>query len=133
MGDAETLAHAERVVAHPAVRLLLGETDELDHLVDALPADAHEDGAEGEHLAAGAAGVLRGGVEQQADMAARVRQAAYGLPSTVAVPDVAGVSPDMMRIAVVLPAPLGPRKPVTSPAFASNETSSTAVNGPYSW
>ena len=37
----------------------------------------------------------------------------------------------MMRIAVVLPAPLGPRKPVTSPAFASKETSSTAVNGPY--
>src|SRR6476469_9255861 len=32
VGDAEALAHAEGVVAHPPVRLLLGEADELDHL-----------------------------------------------------------------------------------------------------
>ena len=74
VGDAEPLAHAEGVVAHPAVRLLLGEADELDHLVDAVPPDAHEDRAERQHLAAGAAGVLGGRVEQQADVAARVRQ-----------------------------------------------------------
>ena len=46
VGDAEALAHAEGVVADPAVRLLLGEADELDHLVDAVPADAHEDNDE---------------------------------------------------------------------------------------
>ena len=33
--DAEPLAHAERVVADPPVRLLVGQADELDHLVDA--------------------------------------------------------------------------------------------------
>jgi hypothetical protein len=73
-------------------------------------ADTHEDRAEREDLATRAAGVLRGGVEEQAD--------------------VAGVRPAMTRIAVVLPAPFGPRKPVTRPGLTSKETSSTAVNGP---
>src|SRR5213075_563390 len=35
-----------------------------------------------------------------------------------------------MRIAVVLPAPLAPRKPNTSPACTSNEIRSTAVKPP---
>ncbi len=34
----------------------------------------------------------------------------------------------MMRMVVDLPAPLGPRNPVTRPGVAVNETSSTAVN-----
>src|SRR4051812_28715597 len=46
-------------------------------------------------------------------------------------PEVAGVSPTMTRIVVVLPAPLGPRKPVTSPGWQTKLTSSTAVNVPY--
>ena len=33
----------------------------------------------------------------------------------------------MIRMVVDLPAPLGPRKPVTRPGRAVNETSSTAV------
>ena len=36
----------------------------------------------------------------------------------VVVPEVAGVSPVMTRIVVVLPAPLGPRKPVTRAGLA---------------
>ncbi len=32
---------------------------------------------------------------------------------------------------VVLPAPFGPRKPVTVPGSSSNETSSTTVRSPY--
>ena len=36
----------------------------------------------------------------------------------------------MMRMLVDLPAPLGPRKPVTLPGCAVKETSSTAVNAP---
>ncbi len=51
-------------------------------------------------------------------------------PHTWAVPDVAGVSPTMTRMVVDLPAPLGPRNPVTRPGVAVNETSSTAVNFP---
>ena len=37
----------------------------------------------------------------------------------------------MTRIVVDLPAPLGPRKPVTRPGAAVKVTSSTAVWGPY--
>jgi hypothetical protein len=36
-----------------------------------------------------------------------------------------------MRIVVVFPAPLGPRKPKISPLFTLKETWSTAVIGPY--
>ncbi len=47
-----------------------------------------------------------------------------------ASPPLAGVRPTMMRMLVDLPAPLGPRNPVTFPACATKETSSTAVNPP---
>ena len=46
-------------------------------------------------------------------------------------PLVAGVSPTITRMVVVLPAPLGPRKPVTRPGWATKLTSSTAVKAPY--
>jgi len=46
----------------------------------------------------------------------------------VALPDVGRVSPTMIRMVVDLPAPLGPRKPVTRPGRAVKLTSSTAVN-----
>ena len=52
-------------------------------------------------------------------------------PATVAVPEVGGVSPTMIRMVVDLPAPLGPRKPVTRPGRAVKVTSSTAVKPPY--
>ena len=48
----------------------------------------------------------------------------------VASPVVAGVSPTMIRMVVDLPAPLGPRKPVTRPGWAVKVTSSTARNPP---
>ncbi len=35
-----------------------------------------------------------------------------------------------MRMVVDLPAPLGPRKPVTTPGTTSNDRSSTAVKAP---
>ncbi len=48
----------------------------------------------------------------------------------VTVPWVGAVSPTMMRIVVVLPAPLGPRKPVTRPGWATKLMSSTALKPP---
>src|SRR5580692_7989719 len=36
-----------------------------------------------------------------------------------------------MRSVVVLPAPFGPRKPVTTPGSTSNVSASTAVTAPY--
>src|SRR5262245_28543762 len=47
-------------------------------------------------------------------------------PATLAMPLVAGRKPVRMRIVVVLPAPLGPRKPTISPRSTRNEASSTA-------
>src|SRR5512145_3054415 len=48
-----------------------------------------------------------------------------------APPEVGAVRPTMTRSVVDLPAPLGPRKPVTRPGPATKEMSSTAVNSPY--
>ena len=49
----------------------------------------------------------------------------------VTSPEVGGVSPTITRMVVDLPAPLGPRKPVTRPGLAVKVTSSTAVKRPY--
>src|SRR4051812_7371910 len=49
----------------------------------------------------------------------------------VARPEVGGVRPTAIRKVVDLPAPFGPRKPLTRPGRAVKLTSSTAVNGPY--
>ena len=48
----------------------------------------------------------------------------------VTSPWVAGVSPVITRIVVVLPAPLGPRKPVTVPGWQMKLMSSTATKFP---
>src|SRR3546814_21092150 len=49
----------------------------------------------------------------------------------VTEPRSALVSPTMIRMLVLLPAPLGPRKPVTRPSWATKLMSSTAVKPPY--
>ena len=76
VGDAEALLHAEGVVAQPALRLGGAERDQLEHLVDPRRRQPHRAGAQGEDLAAGAAGVLRRGVEQDADVPPGVRDVA---------------------------------------------------------
>src|SRR3990172_2127649 len=48
---------------------------------------------------------------------------------TCACPDVGRDRPVSMRIVVVLPAPLGPRKPNTSPSCTAKLMPSTACNG----
>ena len=54
----------------------------------------------------------------------------YRFPLTVAVPAVGRSRPITIRIVVDLPAPFGPRKPVTFPASTSNVRSSTARTSP---
>src|SRR5438552_39857 len=51
-------------------------------------------------------------------------------PATRAVPLLGASSPVNIRIAVVLPAPLAPRNPNTSPGCTSNVMRSTATNAP---
>src|SRR5829696_336538 len=54
-----------------------------------------------------------------------------GRPRTVAPPPVGRTRPSSMRSVVVLPAPLGPRKPYTSPRRTVRRTPSTAKRSPY--
>ena len=64
----------------------------------------------------GPAGMPGARVDQRAHPAHRAAVSSrYGRPSTVAVPAVGRVRPRTQRIVVVLPEPLGPRKPVTRP------------------
>ena len=51
-------------------------------------------------------------------------------PSSSTVPAVGSRSPIIMRMVVVLPAPLRPRKPNTMPASIAKVRSSTATSGP---
>src|SRR5947209_12594000 len=51
-------------------------------------------------------------------------------PATIAEPEVGLASVQSMLIVVVLPAPLGPRKPNTSPAATSKSTPRTASTSP---
>jgi hypothetical protein len=54
----------------------------------------------------------------------------YGTPSMNAVPLVARSRPRRMRSVELLPAPFGPRKPVTRPGDDMRLTSSTTVREP---
>ena len=51
-------------------------------------------------------------------------------PSILTVPELAEIAPVKIFMVVLLPAPLGPKKPKTSPAFTSNEMLSTALTSP---
>ena len=69
--DAEALAHPQGVVTDSPVGLLGGEADEVEHLLDPGPGEAHRALGEGEDLPTGAAGVLGGGVQEDAHLACR--------------------------------------------------------------
>src|SRR6188474_1825556 len=53
-----------------------------------------------------------------------------GTPATEKSPPVGGRIVESIRIVVVFPAPLGPRRPITSPSCAVKLTESTAVREP---
>jgi hypothetical protein len=55
---------------------------------------------------------------------------ATGLPLMSACPPVGRASATITLSAVVLPAPFGPRKPVTAPARTANDRPSTAFTVP---
>src|SRR4029077_17906081 len=52
-------------------------------------------------------------------------------PSIVTSPAVGASRPRIIRMVVDLPAPFGPRKPVTLPGFTSKDRLSTATVAPY--
>ena len=59
-----------------------------------------------------------------------LNKCANRLPLTVTDPAVGRSSPKIIRIVVVLPAPFGPRKPVTRPGRTVNDRRSTAALSP---
>ena len=78
--DAEALAHPQGVVPDPPVGLVGGEADQVEHLLDPGPGQAHGALGEGEDLPTGAPGVLRGGVQEDAHLGAGVGQVGEPAP-----------------------------------------------------
>ena len=80
---------------------------------------------------------VRAGCEAASSMtpiwATGSRSSVYGRPWMVAVPEVGVTRPTSERRVVVLPDPLGPRKPTTFPSSMSKLRSSTARTGPKSF
>src|SRR5712691_11445975 len=72
----------------------------------------------------------RSGMKPREDLAAS-GAVARSCPLIVMRPAVGLSSPAIMRMVVVLPAPLGPRKPWVSPGSTARLTPSTAVKDPY--
>src|SRR5689334_6994875 len=72
----------------------------------------------------------RSGMKPREDLACSGSRA-RSWPLIVIRPAVGLSSPAIMRMVVVLPAPLGPRKPWISPGSTERLTPSTAVNDPY--
>ena len=113
------------------------QADHLEHLVASAAAttprvDAVELGVQAQVLLGGEVAVERRVLEDQADVAAHV----VALGDDVVAGDAARcrtvglASVQSMLIVVVLPAPLGPRKPKTSPGATVNETPRTASTSP---
>ena len=125
-GDAEALAHAEGELADAPVGDR-GESDHLEHLVDARRGMSLV-WAKYQQVVEGAAARVDGlGLEQRAHFAQRADPGrGRRSPLIVAVPASGASRPMIIRIVVDLPEPLGPRNPVTTPSRTSKDRSSTA-------
>jgi len=74
--------------------------------------------------------VLRGRIEEHPDLESGVGQVHVAAPGDGAASGGGLVRPTRIGMVVDLPAPSGPRNPVTRPASAVKPTSSTAVKAP---
>ena len=93
----------------------VGEADLGEHVVDARARQAGGGGEHAQVVARAPAGMEAGRLEHRADVAGRLGELGVGRPSIVALPLVGLTRPSSIRRVVVLPAPFGPRKPVTAP------------------
>ena len=130
VGDAEPLTHPERVLADALVRGRGIESDELEHLPTrrrSTPISCAE--------VASTSPPRRPLCWAEASISTPTRRpglgsSANGSPRTEAWPLLGCASPHSIFRVVDLPAPLGPRNPVTVPGSQRNETSCTAVRPP---
>ena len=128
--DAQALPHSERVAADlppcGAAQLHLRE-----YLVHARELNAAGEGEHPQVVSPRPRRVEAVGLEHRADLPQRLGQVPVRLTRDLASPAVGRTSPSTARNVVVLPAPLGPRKPVIRPAGIAKDRSSTAVVEPY--
>ena len=120
--DPQPLAHAERELPGALARDVV-QPDEVDQLLDATARDAVGLRERAQVVPCRSARVDRPRLEQRAYLVQRRRCRAYGLPFTITLPAVGRSRPSTSRIVVDLPAPFGPRKPVTIPGRTSKESS----------
>ncbi len=127
---AEALAHPHRVALDAAV----GCGDEVDlseHLVDARSRMASGRGEHAQMVAPAPPGMEAGVLEHGADVCARVWPARRSAARRRSPCRACGrIRPSSIRNVVLLPAPFGPRNPVTRPAATVNDRSSTACTEP---
>ena len=128
-GDAEPLPHPERVALDPPTGGA-GEAHLLDDLVDAAHADAVGARGDAQVVATAATGVHGARVEQRAHHPQRLGEGAHAAAEHERLAAVGRSRPSTIRIVVDLPAPFGPRKPVTLPGSTSKLRSSTATTSP---
>ena len=114
-GQAEALAHPEREALDPPAADV-GEADLVEHLVDARDREPGGDAQHPQVVAGPPSGVEAGRLEHRPDVADRVDELLVGLAGDGGGPSVGVTRPSSIRSVVVLPAPLGPRNPVTRPA-----------------
>ena len=129
---AEALLHALREPADRVSRAIR-EPDPIERLVDrgrvARGGQACEPGVQREHLAGRQPRLVPKELGQVADLRAR-RAIAERCPRTLPDPRVGRARPSSSLIAVVLPAPLGPRRPTSSPRPTVRLSPSSAVVRP---
>ena len=131
VGEAQALAHAERVLADTPPGRRFVEADELQQRVDALRRHAHGVGGDGERLAAAAPGVLGGRVEKDADAPARVRQLAVASAEDLGVAAVGlGEADEHPHRGGLCRHRWGRKKRVTVPGSQRKVTSETTVRPP---
>lgn len=128
-GQPEPLAHPERVPLHVPVSGA-PQRDEVEHLLHPVETDPAGERERPQLVAAGPAGVEVGRLQQRADAPRRVLQLAVGMAEDKRLTEVGSARPRSIRSVLDLPAPLGPRNPVTVPWVSSNVNPSTATTEP---
>ena len=130
VGEPEALPHPQGVVPQPSPGLVLAEADEVEHLLDAAGGQPHGASGDAQHLPAGAAGVLGGGVEEDADLHARVGQVPEPSAQDVRGAVVGWGESDQDPQGGRLPGTVGSQEPGDASGRAVKVTSSTAVKVP---
>jgi hypothetical protein len=122
-GQAEALPHPHRVAADLAP-CGITQPDQLEHLVGSRHRQAGHRAEDAQVVARRASWVADSSAASTTSVGLCSRW--YGRPPMVACPAVGWTRPSTMRSVVVLPAPLGPRKPVTEPGSTVKLSRSTA-------